>query len=308
MRGRARKKTDRYPVSQCALYKVRGLQTLGDLLFASSATLEDFGNRHSEVYREWDIPTKSGKLRHIEHPIHPLKQIHGRLETLLMRLDPPSYLFCPVKGRDFLMNALEHWNQRAVWRVDVKDYFASTRASNVLRFYRDRLACAGDVATVLTKVSTFHGHIPTGSPLSPILSFFANEPMWESIRQECAKYGCTISLYMDDLTVSGHAVPWTLRRQILDILNANGFKGHKCEYAVGRPALVTGLISGSTRPQLPHSHYKKFRKHLELAEGLLTPDEYAKVVATLNGLMKLRSLAQSRVSRARGAGLRRKAA
>lgn len=299
MRARVRQKTDRYHVDQCALYKVRGLSRLAELLFTSVDRLEDFARRHSDMYSEWDIPSKPGKMRHIEHPAPPLKKIHARIETLLMRLEPPGYLFCPVKGRDFLMNALQHHGQRAVWRVDVKDYFASTRSANVLAFYRDRLNCAGDVATLLTKLSTFRGHLPTGSPLSPVLSFFANEPMWESIRATCDESGCSISLYMDDLTVSGEKVPWPLRQHILRALNQNGFKGHKCQYAVARPALVTGLITGRARPTLPHSHFRKFRQTLALAEGMVPPDELARMAASLNGMMRLRRLANARISRSR---------
>lgn len=304
MRGRARKTTDRYKLDQCALYRTRGLRGLANLLFTGVDALEDLARRQSELYAEWDIETRPGKIRHIEHPARPLKEIQARIETLLMRLEPPLYLFCPVKGRDFLMNALRHQDRRAIWRVDVKDYFASTQSGNVLKFFRDRLGCAGDVATVLTKLTTYRGHLPTGSPLSPVLSFFANEPMWEEIRRECAEFNCEISLYMDDLTVSGHDVPWSLRATILRILNRNGFKGHKAKFAVARPTLVTGLITGSVRPTLPHSHFKKFREQMKRVGKAETPEEHARLIASINGMMRLRHLAGARTSRARSRATR----
>src|SRR3546814_298384 len=63
---------------------------------------------------------------------------------------------------------------------------------------------------------TFEGHLPTGSPLSPILAYYSYHDMWAEIAAFCTAKGYTLTVYVDDVTISGAKVPvadvWHVRR------------------------------------------------------------------------------------------------
>lgn len=288
--------TIRYARNQCGLFGLRGMQQLSSRLFESTRTLQELADRRFELYREWDVQKPSGGLRHIESPRPSLKRVQARIAQLLMRLEPPAFLYCPVKGRDFVQNALNHARANAIWCIDVKDYFASTTVANVHSFYADRMNCADDIAWLLTKLSTHNGHLPTGSPLSPILSYYANEPLWDEVRAIAASAECMPSLYMDDLTISGDDVPWnTVQSPVRKALNQSGFFGHKEVSAKGTPALVTGIMVGVGKATLPPKHFQKFRERMRVVSSAdRNADEIDAATRSLTGMRELRRLVDRR--------------
>ena len=147
-----------------------------------------------------------GKKRHIEEPKQRLKWIHKRIENVLNQIFPPDYLFCPVKRRSYVTNARQHRDAFEVHCLDIKKYFPSTRTSRVFQFFHEEMQCTPDVAGALMILCTFKDHLPTGSPLSPILSFLAHKRMWERISRMVKDAGCQLTVYIDDLTVSGKKV------------------------------------------------------------------------------------------------------
>lgn len=286
-----------YKIDQCGLYQVRGKRQLSDRLLTSFHSLQELANSRSSLYREWDVPKASGGTRFIESPLPQLKRVQARIATLLMRVEPPTFLYCPVKGRDFVMNALLHARARSIWCIDVKDYFRSTTVESVRRFYSDALGISDDLAWLLTKISTHNGHLPTGSPLSPILAYYSNEPMWNVIQNIVRAHSCHATLYMDDLTVSGTHLPWTsLCSPIRRTLNDHGFYGHKEKFAPNQPAIVTGIMVGIGRSVLPPAHYKRFRERLVAAETSVDPEEAARAQRSANGMRELQRLVNKRRS------------
>ena len=159
---------------------------------------------HSDqLYTEFDIPKKNGSRRHVENPTRKLKQIQARIARLLSRIAPPDYLYCPVKGRSYVTNAAQHLGNRVVRCLDIKKYFPSTSSHRVRWFFRSVMQCENDLADTLTSLSTYRGHLPTGSPLSPILAYFAHHDIWEAVSQVARSNGLTLTIYIDDVTVSG---------------------------------------------------------------------------------------------------------
>src|SRR3546814_10238221 len=80
------------------------------------------------------------------------------------------------------------------------------------------MGCRADVAGILGDLCTFEGHLPTGSPLSPILAYYSYHDMWAEIAAFCTAKGYTLTVYVDDVTISGAKVPvadvWHVRRMI----------------------------------------------------------------------------------------------
>lgn len=279
----------RYPLDQSPIFRVRGKGVLANLLHVGPKALDAFAAGDPAHYDEFDIEgSRPGKVRHIEAPREDLKVTQRRLSQLLMRIEPPDFLFCPVKRRDFLSNAARHVGARIVWTIDVKSYFERTESWKVEQFFLKQMQCLPDLAAILRKLTTFNGHLPTGSPASPILAYFANMEMWLEIEGICLAHGCVISVYMDDLTVSGSSVPWSLRAAVKKALKRNGFVGHKEETFKGVPARITGGVARAADLDLPNAFYRRRREKLEQAR--LEGDDSSKALSALRGMGSLKKL------------------
>lgn len=240
-----------HPLDQSPLYKLGSRGKLCRLLGLTPAALRAVC-KGDALYREFDIPKKSGGVRHVENPDRPLKLVQACLARRLAAITPPDYLYCPVKGRCYVSNAARHVGNRVVRCLDIKSFFPNTPSRRVFWFYRSVLGCSSDLAGLLTKLSTYRGHLPTGSPLSPILAFFAYHDVWGRIATLCAAKGHTLTIYVDDLTVSGVRVSdadlWLVKRE----LHRARLHYHKEKVFRDRPAEVTGVIVGHEQVAPPN--------------------------------------------------------
>lgn len=157
------------------------------------------------------------------------------------------------------------------------------------RFFFERLQCSKDVATLITKLCTVSAngrtHLPTGSSLSPILSYWTHHELFNDINALCASKGCTMTLYVDDITVSGCNASQLLLEQITQKIDAAGLTAHKFKIYREKPAKVTGVIVLRNGIAFPHSRARDIRKmHEELdtvpAENL--GSHLSKLVGKLN--------------------------
>ena len=162
--------------------------------------------------------------RPIDIPDPRLKAIQARIAILLSRIMPPDFLFSPVKGRSYVNNAAVHIGSRAFWSLDVEDYFPSCTNNNVAYFFRSDLQCSADVTAILVQSTTINGCLPQGSPCSPILAYFSNRKMWEEVSELVANEGCKLSLYADDITISGAVVRKSMIWEVKRLVYKHRFK------------------------------------------------------------------------------------
>ncbi len=248
-----------YDIVASPLYKLRSRSKLAKLLRISNGDLRRLCHGDA-LYREFDLPKKSGGMRHVENPARPLKLAQAHLARLLSRIAPPDYLYCPVRGRCYVSNALQHAGHRVVRSLDIKKFFPSTTSSRVFWFFHKILRCERDVAGVLARLSTYKSHLPTGSPLSPILAFFAHIDMWEAIADICRSRGFTLTVYVDDCTVSGQHVTkrdmWLIKQEI----HRTGLRYHKEKAYFDGFAEVTGVILRDRTVVAPNRQLLKLRQ------------------------------------------------
>jgi len=251
-------KRSTHPAHQSPLFKLRSRSRLARLLKISPGELRSLSAGDC-LYKEFDIPKKAGGARHVENPARPLKLVQARLARLLSRISPPDYLYCPVRGRCYVSNAARHAGNRVVRCLDVQKYFPSTHARRVFWFFNSVLECDRDIAGLLTALTTYQHHLPTGSPLSPIMAFFAHLDMWESIAAFCKQRGLTLTVYVDDCTVSGSKVPnrdmWEIKR----LIHRAGLRYHKDKTYIDCPAEVTGVIVRDGSVAVPNRQRLKLR-------------------------------------------------
>ena len=169
------------------------------------------------------------------------------------------FLFSPVKGRSYVENAAHHKEAKAFWLLDVADYFPSCSANNVARFFHRELECSRDVTAVLVHVVTLGGCLPQGSPCSPILAYYSNSHIWLAVEKLVRAKGCNLSLYADDITISGDVVPKALIWEIKKLIFSNGLrlKDAKEVSLINAPADITGVIVKDGATHLPNRQLKR---------------------------------------------------
>ena len=77
------------------------------------------------------------------------------------------------------------------------------------------MKCAPDIARLLAKICCIHGALPTGSPISPTLSYFACEDMFSWIGNLARSNNLCFSLYVDDMFFSGETASQELRNKVI---------------------------------------------------------------------------------------------
>lgn len=271
-----------HPLDQSPLYKLSSRSKLCRLLGITQGELRAI-SKGDALYREFDIEKKSGGKRHVENPVRPLKLVQARLARRLSKVAPPDYLYCPVKRRCYVSNAAQHVGNRVVRCLDLKSFYPNTPSRRVYWFYHSVLRCPPDVAGLLTTLSTYQEHLPTGSPLSPILGYFTYVDVWEKVAALCTEKGHTLTIYVDDLTISGIQVSdadiWAVKQE----LHGAGLRYHKEKTFRDRPAEVTGVIVGAGGVAAPNRQHRKLhtaRRSLLELEG----KERVKVLGQMKGL------------------------
>ncbi|MEM6503477.1 MAG: reverse transcriptase family protein [Cyanobacteria bacterium P01_C01_bin.89] len=225
----------------------------------------------------------SANGREIEKPRDDLKKLQKRIEDLLKRIKVPGFIHGPAKGKSYITNASVHIGAEEVRCLDIASYFQSTSSKKVFSFFESRLHCSRDVAGILCMLTTHQGRLPTGSPSSPLVSYFAHMEMWESINALVESYDCTLSVYVDDVTISGDKVPGILKNKVKKVLNQYGLRSKKSKekyYRRGHPAEITGIIVSADKSlNVPRRKHKK--AHEIRSSIKLVGDEYGEYSLSL---------------------------
>ena len=265
-----------YQLRDSPLFRLRSRKQLANHLRVSIGTLDKISRRNDLYVRLWKhkklkdgekgawlkyppTPEKAENYRPIDIPDPRLKAMQGRIGDLLGRVKAPEFLFSPVKGRSYVENAAHHKEGKAFWLLDVANYFPSCSSNNVARFFRRELECSPDVVAVLVHLVTLAGCLPQGSPCSPILAYFSNSHIWLAVEKLVKARGCKLSLYADDITISGDVVPKALIWEVKKIFfnNCLRLKDAKEVSLINAPADITGVIVKNGATHLPNRQLKK---------------------------------------------------
>ena len=125
------------------------------------------------------------------------------------------------------------------------------------------------MAAIIRGLVTRKNSLPQGSPCSPILAYLCYVDMWEEISRIVENAGCTLSVYADDLTISGETVPETAVWEIKKMLRKHGhrYNTSKERSKRERPAEITGVILRSDGLHAPNRlHRKLYEIRRELGE------------------------------------------
>ncbi|WP_148716575.1 reverse transcriptase family protein [Chitinolyticbacter meiyuanensis] len=258
----------RYTIDRSPLFGLSSKKRLSELLGVELRLIRDV--EKAGLTRQYKIFVDRKSRRFICQPVDELEKIHRRLLKYLIRIAPPSYVHSAIKSRSYRSNANAHLLNGPVLKIDIKKFFPSIKYDRIHSFFFDTFKCAPDIATILAKLcvvcSKNHGvHIPTGSCLSPAISYLANIKMFDRIAEICAKAGCRFTLYVDDITISGAKANHQLLGEVASVIFQRGYKYHKTNVQQSGHALITGLVVTPQGLRLPFKRVKKIR---DLSETL----------------------------------------
>lgn len=148
------------------------------------------------------------KPRQVEEPVEPLKTLHARIKNLFMRTEVPTWLISGQKGKNITDNARPHIDADFVSCADIEKFYKHVARERVYQMFLYTFKTSPDVAYLLTELIMYHDaqtgqyFIPTGSPCSQVVAFWAYYQTFNNISDYVTQLGMTMTLYVDDLTLS----------------------------------------------------------------------------------------------------------
>jgi hypothetical protein len=174
--------------------------------------------------------------------------------------------------------------------VDVKHFFPSVQHKVVFGMFRD-LGFGRDVANLLTRLVTYRGYLPQGSPSSTAIANLLLKDV-DGVAERLAPYaGSKATRFVDDVAASGTR-PAELIGPVARALSRSHLSIHRGLGKSGKPKLkvvpnwarqeITGLVvnapSGPTVPK-----WKRDRIRAQIQQLPCDPAKRAKAVRSLHG-------------------------
>jgi retron-type reverse transcriptase len=257
----------------------RSLEALARRL---GVTVEDLRDG-APVYRELLLPKRRGGHRLVHAPDNATKALQRRILRRLLaglKVHPAALGF--RKGASIVDHARRHAGKATVLRLDVVDFFPSTKAARVERYFR-AIGWDAEAAATLARWTTHDGGLPQGAPTSPALSNLVNHLLDVQLTTLARRTSLrakdldvAYSRYADDITFSlsrEHPVRRTHKRgrgifvrglvqRTERLLKAHGYTLHRGEKLKVRRAhqrqVVTGLVVND-EPALPREVRRRLR-------------------------------------------------
>ncbi len=285
-----------YPFERSPLFKLDNFSKICGLLKIRKRDLQ-WIKQGNQNYRVFDR-IENGKTREIQEPKPPLKVIHKRLLILLCRLPFPPYILSGRKGKSSLENSSVHRENSIVYKEDIQKYFPSCKKEYVFRFFNKRFFIKDDVAWKITALILYRDGIPTGSPVSQAIAYWAYADAFDEVYRFSMKRGVTFTLWVDDMTFSSKkSIPEKFLLGIKGIINkyeqkinskkSKAFKSKEHKPITGVVVSPKGQLKIPNRLQKKLFDFKELNKNLD---DLLEPSRWSDLRSILGVLRYCRQI------------------
>lgn len=145
-----------------------------------------------------------GKWRLIDNPKSEMKRVQTAIKShLLSKVTFPDSILGGVPGKSTMDNADLHKGQPVIVTIDLKDCFPRTGDKLVFQRFKEVFGCSAQIASLLTKLTTFQHRVPQGAPTSNGVVNLVLLPLHDELKAMAAERGLKFSIYVDDITISG---------------------------------------------------------------------------------------------------------
>jgi RNA-directed DNA polymerase len=209
--------------------------------------------------------------RIINPPKTELKTIQKRINAYLVEhIQMPNYAFGGIKGKDNILNARYHKGQKYVFQTDLKDFFPFVTNKMVYEMFVVN-GFSPDVASLLTKLTTFKGHLPQGAPTSTTIANLVFGPCGQEIMAIAEREGLRFTTFVDDVTISSQQDFKAVVPEILETIQPKTPRGFKISH--GKTSYKSGItdITGVKMLNNTMTITDKLRTRFEAEEDKSTP-------------------------------------
>lgn len=222
------------------LYGIKDIKTLEKILCANTYSFRD-SDKTFEWYR-CRIVNDGERL--IEAPVRRLKEVQSRILCCLQTLALPPFYYSCAGQSNVQAAAVHRYSSTVIVKADIRKFYPFTSRDKVYKFWKHDMQMSSAVANRITNITTISipsdsvvkgfldsnnistlNHLPTGSPSSQLLAFLVNLNMFEQIEHLVkTEYEGQLSVYVDDITVSGCKNPKQVVTRIRRILFSYGYR------------------------------------------------------------------------------------
>lgn len=247
----------KYALKDSAFFRIKSIHVLARILQTRPAKLKR-GSSLYNCYIRGSVPKSENEVRETETPFGELRRIHERVLQLFSRNETPDFLHSGVKGRSYVTNASAHIGNFETVTLDIRKFFPITKWHHIYLFFSDQLECSNDVSAVLANLLTIERHLPTGSPLSTLMSYFIHKNMFDDLHSLCQQNNILMTLYVDDLAFYGPKISSPFLDDAKKRIRAQKLEFHKERHKHNRhQRKITGVIVTKTGTKWPNSKHKE---------------------------------------------------
>ncbi len=262
-----------YPLNQSPFFKLKNKKKLLEIIGLSKKQVDSL--MLDSAYKEFE----NDAGRKIQEPIAQLKAVHRKIGVLLSRIELPQYLHSGRKKHSTLTNAESHKQATELLKLDIHKFFPSTRAAKVYKAFVEKFEMSPDVAYVMTNLATFAGKVPTGSPISMAIAFWANKDMFDELSNLAASNSLVFTAYVDDVAFSGSKIPKGFAAQAKECIRSHGLTSKDKKerfYSSSEGKLLTGIVIQDGKLKVRWAHNNSIGK--EFATLAEAKDNAAKII------------------------------
>ena len=275
--------------------RIHTIRRLAAVLETPVEFLESIASKAGRFYSPFELEGRqkpfavkpaSTRKRQIDNPVDPLRSLQKQINKRLLRnLAWPDHIHGGVKGRSIYDNGARHIGASRLVTIDIKRYFSNINNRNVFAIWFEVLGHSPEVASTLTRLTTFRRRLPQGAATSPALANLFLFSIDEPLRIFCSSHGIQYSTWIDDLAFSGPESPKAIQFAAGVLANSRlGISHRKLKImSCMQQQLLTGLMVNET-VRVPGKYLKDIRSGIhKLRSGLVSDAEKPLYLKSLLG-------------------------
>lgn len=209
-----------YSLEKSPLYRLRNRRKLAERLLLEPRY---FNVSHDYIYNEFERRKSDGGVRHFAEPPHELKRIQKRIHKLMQRIETPEWVKAGKSCESYVTNCKMHLEAKYMRTMDISKFYDSVQYKYVYETFLYTFFMEPDIARLMAKIVTHERVLPTGSPSSQLIIYWAYKDMFDEVHEIAKRYHCIFSLYVDDMTFSSqHDIPYKMREEVANTLKKYG--------------------------------------------------------------------------------------
>lgn len=225
------------------------LDTLVRILKTDTQFLRSLVTNINNYYVEESKQKKSGEIRILHKPRYKLKIIQGNIKKRISIVPLPDCVFGWVKGKSVKSAVIPHQEMKYIYCFDIHSYFDFVHNARVYKLFKEKLRCAPDVSSLLTRLSTYKRCLPQGSPCSPVIANLILFDFDISINSYAIRRKAHYSRLGDDIILSSNSKLSDIEYVVSSGLRRYGLRINPNKTQMGKPRLsgtkVLGVVIGT---------------------------------------------------------------